>query len=71
MIKTIITPQNNSYDLAIPTNYIGKKIEILFYALDEVVEENTIVIKKTMSDFWGTMSNETANELHKHIEENR
>ena len=41
MIKTLAIPQHNTYNLAIPNNYIGKKIEILFYALDEVVEENS------------------------------
>ncbi len=41
MIKTFATPQNDSYNLAIPNNYIGKKIEILFYALDELSEQNT------------------------------
>jgi len=71
MIKTIAVPQNNSYTLAIPNNYIGKKIEILMYALDEVEEEKTNASKKTMADFWGTISDATATELHKNVEESR
>ena len=71
MIKTIVVPQNNNYNLTIPNNYIGKKIEILFYALDEVVEEKPIATKKTMTDFWGVISDETALELHKEVEESR
>ena len=41
MIKTVTIPQKNSYNLAIPNNYIGKKIEILVYALDELADQNT------------------------------
>ena len=55
MIKTVATPQNSTYNLAIPTNYIGKKIEILFYAVDEIEEEEKPT-KKTMADFWGVLS---------------
>ena len=36
MIKTTIVPQNNTYSLPIPNNYIGKEIEVLFYAKDEI-----------------------------------
>jgi hypothetical protein len=47
MIKTIITPQNNSYSLQIPDNYIGKKVEVLLYTLDEVDEEKKTCCQKT------------------------
>ena len=71
MIKTIAIPQNNSYNLAIPNKYIGKKIEILFYSLDEVMEEKVASPKKTMADLWGKVSEETGNELNKQVEEGR
>jgi len=71
MIKTILTPLNNSIIIQIPNNYIGKKIEILLYALDEVTDDNETSTKKTMADFWGTLSDETANELHKNVTEIR
>jgi hypothetical protein len=71
MIKTVAIPQNNSYTLTIPNNYIGKKIEILMYALDEVAEEKVTAPKKTMAEFWGSISDATAAELHKHLEESR
>ena len=71
MIKTIATPQNNSHNLAIPSKYIGKKIEILFYSLDEVMEEKVVSPKKTMADLWGKLSEETGNELNKQVEEGR
>ena len=70
MIKTTITPQNNNLHLSIPNSYIGKEIEVLLYAKDEVVQEKAKP-KKTMADFWGTISDKTAIELHKEVEESR
>jgi hypothetical protein len=70
MIKTIVTPQNNNLCLSIPDSYIGKEIEILLYAKEELAEEK-INPKKTMKDFWGIISDETADELHKEVKESR
>lgn len=36
MIRTIITPENQDISIHIPENYLGKQIEILLFALDEV-----------------------------------
>jgi hypothetical protein len=71
MIKTIAIPKTNSYQLAIPASYIGKEIEILFYAVDEVSKEGSVEPKMKMSDFWGTLSDETADELHNAVTESR
>ncbi|MDX2128517.1 MAG: hypothetical protein SFU91_05720 [Chloroherpetonaceae bacterium] len=71
MIKKILTPQQNSYNLSIPPNYIGKKIEILIYALDEVVPEKFASPKKTFSDFCGILSESDYQSLKAHSEEAR
>ncbi len=71
MTKTVVTPKNGSYNLAIPEEYIGKQIEILLYSLDEVAEERKAPAKKTMADFWGVISDETANKLQQHLKESR
>jgi len=55
MLKTIITPRENSYSLSIPSNYIGKTLEVLLYSDDEVVEDKAPTNKKP-SDFFGTLS---------------
>ncbi|MDH4459884.1 MAG: hypothetical protein QE277_00565 [Flectobacillus sp.] len=70
MIKTLAIPQNNSYNLAIPNNYIGKKIEIIFYALDEIVEEK-VKPTKTMADFCGILSDSDYSSLKEHTEQAR
>jgi hypothetical protein len=72
MIKTIITPIKNSYNLAIPNNYIGKKIEILFYALDELAEQNTAPKKIKLSDkYRGVFSKEDAKSFNDHTQQMR
>jgi hypothetical protein len=71
MIKTIAIPKNNTYNLAIPNNYIGKKIEILFYAIDEVAVEKSEGSKKTMADFSGVLSESDYQSLKEHTQDAR
>ena len=72
MIKTVAIPQKNSYNLAIPNNYIGKKIEILFYALEELPEQNTAPKKIKLSDkYKGIISKEQGEDLNNHIKQMR
>jgi hypothetical protein len=70
MIKTVVTPQKNSYSLTIPAHYIGRKIEILLYALDEISEEKTTP-KKSMADFSGILSDNEYQALKAHTEQAR
>jgi hypothetical protein len=69
MTKTVAIPQQNNLNLVIPNQYIGKRIEIIMYALDEIIEEKPI--KKTMADFWGTLSDKTATEINNQVTESR
>ena len=41
MTGTIITPTQESINLSVPREYIGKKIKVMFFALDES-EDNAI-----------------------------
>jgi hypothetical protein len=70
MIKTIVTPQNNSLYLAIPNNYIGREIEVLLYAKDEL-EEEKIKPKKTMANFAGVLSENDYQSLKSQTEQAR
>jgi len=36
MIRTLITPDKQDVSIHIPESYIGKQIEILLYAVDEL-----------------------------------
>lgn len=70
MIKTIVTPQNNSLYVKIPNNYIGREIEVLVYAKDEL-EEEKIKAKKTMANFTGVLSENDYQSLKSHTEQAR
>ena len=62
MIRTNIIPQHTDFLISIPQSYIGKKVEILVYAEEEITKEPTQKI--TMADLWGKLSDESAQKLH-------
>jgi hypothetical protein len=68
MVRTVITPTNTNITLSIPEDYVGKPIEITFLALDELEPKPA---KKTMADFWGVISDQTAETLHQQVQESR
>jgi len=70
MIKTTVTPQNNTLCLIIPNNYIGREIEVLLYAKDEL-EEEKIKPKKTMANFTGVLSESDYQSLKSDTEQAR
>lgn len=69
MVRTIITPSNTDVHLSIEKEYVGKAIEITYLALDELEHKSTP--KKTMADFWNTISDETAKKLHDNVNQMR
>ena len=74
MIQTIVTPQRTNLDISVllPDAYVGKQVHVLFYTDDEVKNtQASITPKKKPSDFAGTLSKETADELLKHIAQSR
>jgi hypothetical protein len=54
MIRTTITPEKQDLSIHIPENYIGRQIEVLLYAVDELSEPE-ISPKKKPSDFRGAL----------------
>lgn len=70
MVKTVVTPKNNSIYLDIPDNYIGREIEVLLYAKDELQEEN-IKPKKNLVNFMGVLSENDYQSLKSHTEQAR
>jgi hypothetical protein len=71
MVRTIVTPENNLLSLSIPNSYVGKKIEVLYYAVDEVEEEAKPVKTNTMAHFKGILSEEEANQLQEYVKKSR
>ncbi len=70
MIKTVVTPQNNILHLDIPNNYIGREIEVLLYAKDELQVEK-VKPKKTLADFTSILSEKDYQSLKSHTEQAR
>lgn len=55
MVKTIVTPKNNSLTLEIPNSYIGKEIEVIFYSKEEILEDKSIT-KNNISKYRGIIN---------------
>lgn len=70
MLKTLITPRKSTYTLTIPTHYIGKRLELLLYASDELSEKKKINAKKP-SDFFGTLSAGEGEKFQEYISNSR
>ena len=52
-----------------PENYLGKEIEVIAFQKEEgLIKEKP---KKSMADFWGMLSDKTACDLHKEVEQSR
>ena len=70
MVKTVIEPKEGTYNLQIPANYIGKKVEVLFYTLDEITENKQI--KTKLSDkYKNAFSKEDAKSFDEHTKNMR
>lgn len=37
MIRTVITPQQQNISIDLPQNYIGKKVEVIAFTIDEAI----------------------------------
>ncbi len=47
MIRTVVIPDKNFLSLNIPDKYIGKKLEVIAFAVDEPSENVIYMTKKT------------------------
>ena len=72
MTRTTITPSNSNIVLSVPEKYIGKKIEVLMFDVDEVAIESTAANTRLKpSQLRGFLSNDTAEALHRHLQQSR
>jgi hypothetical protein len=68
MVRTIVIPEDTHIELDVPTDYIGKKVEVNFFLLDEIEDKS---VRPTMGQFWGILSDETANDIRNEIKKSR
>jgi len=69
MVRTSITPQQAEILISVPPQYIGKKLEMLLYAVEEITEEEPK--PGVMAQFWGILSDETAQDILQRSEASR
>ena len=70
MLKTVITPQESAFSLNIPAHYVGKRLEVLIYSIDELPVTRK-PSKKKPSDFFGTLTAQEGEEFQNYIAESR
>jgi len=71
MVRTVIIPQKTDVHIIVPENYIGKEIEVLLYATDEINEEKEDSNPHKMSFYKGILTSEEAGELQEYVKKSR
>ncbi len=72
MTRTTITPTENNIMLSVPERYIGKRIEVLMFDVDEVALESTAESSKLKpSELRGFLSADTADAIQQHLQQSR
>ena len=70
MLCSLLTPESNSLQIAIPDDYIGKKVEVLVFKYDDVAETKK-ASQNVMAQFWAVVSKHTTKEMHQHVVKSR
>jgi len=72
MTRTTITPTENNIVLPVPERYIGKRIEVLMFDVDEVNLEFTAESATLKpSQLRGFLSADTAEAIQQHLQQSR
>lgn len=50
MIRTVLVPDNHRVTLFVPDKYIGREVEVLVFASDEIVLDVELPVKATTFD---------------------
>ena len=70
MVKTLLTPQQAQISIHIPQKYVGRQIEVLFYATDELTEEK-ITKTNQAANFKGLLTAEEGEKYHTYLKKAR
>ena len=71
MGRTLVTPQQQNISIVVPENYVGRQIEVLVYAVDELVEEEKKATPKNAAKFKGVFSKEEGEKFNDYIKQAR
>lgn len=71
MVRTIVTPQQQNISIQVPQNYVGRQIEVLLYAVDELVEEQQTAKPNNAAKYKGIFSKEEGEKFNQYIQQAR
>lgn len=72
MVRTFVTPTQQYISIAVPQDYVGRKIEVLLYAVDEPVgEERTAAPNNNAAQFKGIFSREEGKKINEYQKQAR
>jgi hypothetical protein len=71
MIRTLVTPQQQNISIQVPQNYIGRQIEVLLYAVDELIEEEKITRPNNAAKYKGIFSKEEGEKFNQYLKQAR
>jgi len=71
MVRTIIEPKGDQLIIPLAPEYKGKKLEVIYYSLDEITEDNTPSSSFSFSKLRGIISGDEANQLQEYIQKSR
>ena len=43
MVRTVITPKKQEISINLPESYIGKKVEVIVFAIEDTFEERSVL----------------------------
>ncbi len=71
MVRTTVTPKNTELHLSIPRDYVGKQVEVLLYATDEVTLGKPL--SESVSSLRGklNLSDEQQKDFHQYLNDVR
>jgi uncharacterized protein (UPF0335 family) len=69
MVRTLVTPKEQNISIHVPQNYVGKQIEVLLYAIEELEGEKVEV--KNSAKFKNIFSEEEGAKFNEHIKQAR
>ncbi len=70
MIHTTLVPNSKQVQFEIPSEYIGKEIEIIAFTKDEGILSKTKTYKKP-SDYFGTVTVEEGQKMQDYLTQSR
>lgn len=71
MVRTLVTPQQQSISIQVPQNYVGRQIEVLLYAVDELIEEDKKAVSGNAARFKGIFTKEEGEKFNDYIKQAR